>query len=274
MSNTYVIINDEIIPSENASLLISDLSIQRAYGIFDFFKTVNGKPIFLDDHLDRFYHSASQMRLPVEKNREQLKLLLNELMEKNTMPNSGIRITLTGGYSHDGYSIAKPNLLITQQLYSVNEGAKLKGIQLVTYSHQRQLPQVKTLDYLTAILLQPFIKENNADDVLYQHGSLVSECPRANFFIVSGDGKLITAAGNILKGVIRKHVLRLSKYHSIITEERDLSLEEVYKAKEAFITSTTKNILPVVQIDGHLIGNGKPGAISQFLDSELERLIY
>lgn len=272
MSTSFVIVNDEIVPAAEASINITDLSIQRGYGIFDFFKLVDGRPMFLDDHLDRFYNSAEQMRLPVKQNREQLKELLFSLIAKNNLPDSGVRMTLTGGYSHDGFSIASPNLLITQQAFKANTALASTGIRVVSYSHQRQFPHVKTIDYLMAIWLQTYIAENNADEVLYQHNGIIAECPRANIFMVSSDGSLVTPGTNILKGIIRKQVLSLAKAHYVV-EERDISLDELYAAKEVFITSSTKNILPVVQVDGRTIADGKPGQLTELLLEELQQRI-
>lgn len=267
----FAIVNNELVPENQASLFINDLSIQRGYGIFDYFKTVNGRPVFLDDHLDRFYHSASEMQLSVTKTRGELKELLNKLMAKNNIANSGIRITLTGGYSPDGYNLATPNLIITQAPFSVNRQAQETGIRLITFSHQRQLSHIKTLDYLMAIRLQPLIREKNADDVLYYHHDIITECPRANFFIIK-DGIVQTPAANILKGVIRKQVLKLAgKAFSV--QEKDITLQDIYEAQEAFITSTTKNILPVVKINDHIVGTGKPGINTIRLSEELNTRI-
>jgi D-alanine transaminase/branched-chain amino acid aminotransferase len=149
-------VNDSFLPADQASLQVGDLSIQRGYGIFDFFKTLNYTPIFLDDHLDRFYHSAAQLRLPTGKTRQDLRAVIHELQQKNNIPDSGIRMTLTGGYSSDGYSLSQPNLIITQQplLIPISPECK-KPVRLVTWNHQRQLPEIKTIDYLMAIWLQP-----------------------------------------------------------------------------------------------------------------------
>jgi branched-chain amino acid aminotransferase len=147
----YTVVNNDFLPVTEASLKITDLALQRGYGIFDFFKILDGEVKFLEDHLDRFYNSAEQMHLPVGITRHELKAMLFELMKKNDLPESGIKITLTGGYSTDGYSIAKPNIIITQQALVLNKGDIAPGIKLITHSHQRQLPQIKTLDYLMAI---------------------------------------------------------------------------------------------------------------------------
>lgn len=273
MNSKFVLVNNTLLPEYEASIRISDLSIQRGYGIFDFFKTVAGKPVFLDDHLDRFYYSAEQMRLPFKKSRQELKDLLFKLIQKNDIPNSGVRITLTGGYSVDGFNIADPNLIVTQQAFQINRELATNGIKLITYSHQRQFPSAKTLDYLKAIWLQPLIKEQGADDVLYHENHVITECPRANFFIVTHDDCVITPARNILKGISRKHILNVSS-KLFETKEREISLDDLRQAKEAFITGTTKNIFPVVQIDGKLLGEGKPGKITQALAENYNKLIY
>lgn len=256
MNPIYTIINEELVLKNDAKLSIADLSIQRGYGVFDYFRTVDNQPVFLEDHLDRFYYSASEMNLNVDLDRGQLKRLIQRLIEKNNIPDSGIRITLTGGYSDDGYLPAKPNLIITQTAFVFNKDNFDKGIRLITYQHQRQLPQVKTIDYLQAIRLQPFVKENSADDVLYHNQNEITECPRSNFFIVTENNKVVTPPNNILKGITRKKILHLSEFN---IREAVVSLKDIENAKEAFITSTTKNVIPVLKIDGKIIGDGKPG---------------
>ena len=269
MADNYSIINGEFYKTSEANVLITDLAVQRGYGIFDFFVTVKGEPIFLEDHLDRFYNSAAIMRLTLIPSRETLKKLIYGLIEKNNMPDSGIRITLTGGFSSDGYSIAEPNVLITQNAFVYNKESFYKGINLVTHNYQRQLPQVKTIDYLQAIYLQPFIKENNADDVLYHNEGEIRECPRANFFLVTKDNEIVTAENNVLWGVNRKKILSFAEFGAKATSVR---LEDIDTAKEAFITSTTKFVLPVLNINGKKIGNGQPGEISTRLFDKLYNL--
>lgn len=273
MNDKFVLINDTLVPEHEASISISDLSIQRGYGIFDFFKTLASEPVFLDDHLDRFYYSAAQMKLPVSRSRQDLKDLLYCLIRKNDIPQSGIRITLTGGYSADGFNIAEPNLIVTQQPFQINKEQTERGISLITYDYQRQFSDAKTLDYLKAIWLQPVIREQKADDVLYHDSGYLRECPRANFFMVTADERILTAGSGILKGITRKHVLKVSG-KLYVTEETDISLDELKNSREAFITSTTKNILPVIQIDGKVLGDGRPGKITQTLSNEYNTLIY
>ena len=262
MTSNFVFINGGFVLKKDAKILITDLSVQRGYGIFDYFKTIHNQPVFLDDHLDRFYFSAREMFLPVDINRDALKHILQQLITKNNLPNSGIRITLTGGYSEDGYTPAKPNMLITQLPFNYSKDNFEKGTRLVTYEHQRQLAQVKTIDYLQAIRLQSFIKENNADDVLYYTASGINECPRANFFIVNESDEIITPEKNILAGITRKKILAFA---GLTVKEGSIHPQDIATAKEAFVTSTSKIILPVLEINGITIGNGKPGEITRAL---------
>lgn len=271
MSNIFVSINNVLYTEEEAKISITDLAIQRGFGIFDFLKTVNGKAIFIENYLDRFYNSAKFMNLEIGYSRDEIKAAVKELMDANQTPNSGIKIILTGGFSPDGYTLIKPNLIIIQTPFEIKNYTETDGLKLVTYNHQRQLPMVKTIDYLQAIRLQGFVKENQADDLLYHNQGTVCECPRANFFIVT-DTEIITAENNILKGITRSKILQLNvDDYQIVT--RDFTLEDLKGAKEAFISSSTKNAYPVLAIDGQQIGNGKAGRVTMEINAQLLALI-
>jgi len=262
MTKLFVFINNELLPAEEAKLSVTDLAIQRGYGIFDFLVVVKGSPIFLDDHLNRFYHSAAAMRLPVALNKDELTRAIHLSIEKNQLLNAGIRITLTGGDSPDGYSIGIPNLIITQNPFQYTYTSPLKGIRLITHEHQRQLPHIKTIDYAKAIYLQPTIKAAGADDVLYHNAGIITECPRSNFFIVNKKREVITPDKQVLAGVTRAKILLNKQF---VVKEEPIALEALANAEEAFITSSTKNVLPVIAIDGKPIGNGAPGPVTQQL---------
>ncbi len=273
MSKLFVWVNDSLIPSDEANLNIADLAVQRGYGIFDFFKTIDGQPVFLEDHLDRLFRSAVLMRLELKQSRDEISNKIKRLIESNNLNDSGIKVILTGGFSTDGFNIAEPNLIISQQGFQIPRTMSDKGVSILTHEYQRQFSNAKTLDYLQAIWLQPILKEKKADDVLYYSDGLLRECPRANIFIVTKDQKVLTPESGMLKGVTRKHVLEISGA-MYVTETRDVSLEELRNAGEVFITSTTKNILPVVQVDGYVIGDGNPGEVTRTLAKEYNRIIY
>ena len=246
---TWTFFNDDFTESKKTSLHYSDLSIQRAYGVFDFFKVIDGTEQFIDEHLERFYFSACEMRLELKFNRNELKSIIHQLIQKNEFRNGGIKITLTGGYSEDGFEIAEPNLIISCHLLpNAAPDAWRKGIELITYSHQRQLPHIKTIDYIMPIWLKPFIKSKGADDVLYCLNNNVTECPRSNFYIITSDNILITPKEHILKGVTRSKILKAaSKFLEV--QERTVTLKDVYNATGAFISSTSKLVLPVTRVD-------------------------
>jgi D-alanine transaminase/branched-chain amino acid aminotransferase len=109
----WAFVNEQYVAEEKASLHFRDLSIQRGYGVFDFLKLIDNTPLFLEDHLDRFSHSAHEMFLPVRHTKEELSSLIQELVRRNNLPASGIRLTLTGGYSPDGYRIGEPNFILS-----------------------------------------------------------------------------------------------------------------------------------------------------------------
>lgn len=271
MNQIFVSINGTLIPEPDAKIHVSDLSIQRGYGIFDFLKTVNGKAIFIDNYLDRFFNSITEMNLEVDFNRSVLKIYIDQLMQRNQINNSGIKIILTGGYAADGYTVEKPNLLIIQTPFTLNPNNFEAGCKLITFNHQRQLPGIKTIDYLQAIRLSKTIKEQGADDVLYHNNGHVCECPRANFFIVNRD-QIITPKNNILKGITRLKILGFEiEGYDII--ESDIHLSQLDGIQEAFICSSTKNILPVVEIDGRILSGGKAGKITNLLNEQLNNAI-
>jgi len=260
-----VFLNDRFIENEEAVLHVSDLSMQRGYAVFDFFRTVNGVPFFMNDHLYRFYASAEAMHLPMRKNKGELSSIIHELINKSTLAEAGIRMMLTGGYSENSYHPAEPNLLITCNPVKTSSSADFeKGFSIITHEYQRDLPIVKSINYLMAVWLQPMLKEKKADDLLYFKNNIITEFPRSNVFLVTKENKLITPVNNILKGITRKNILSIAA-EMMPVEEKDITIDELFNASEVFLTATTKRIIPVVKIDGLVIGNGKPGTVTSAL---------
>lgn len=176
-------INKTFINFEDAVIPVSDLGFQRGYGVFDFLRVKEQQPLFLDAHINRLYRSLEYMRLQLPYSKEQLTAIITNLIRKNQLEHSGVRITVTGGASPDGYTPADPNIIIVQQPIAAPPDQMQTGpYKLVTHAYRRQLPEVKTTDYPMAIWLQPWIKEQGAHDVLYHWEGAVTECPRSNFF--------------------------------------------------------------------------------------------
>ena len=273
MSNgSFAFVRGEIIPLRDAFLHVSDLSIQRGYGVFDFFKVSNGHAFFLNDYVDRFYHSAAVMRLTVPYVSRDLKTIIQQLIRQNDLAESGIKLILTGGYSRDGYQLGESNLIITQQLLTLPGSDQIeKGIKVITFEYVRDFALAKTINYTMGIWLSKIVAEKGASDVLYYKNGVVSEFPRCNFFIVKKNGTVATADENVLLGITRMQVLSLAEKH-YRSETGSITIDDIRNAKEAFLTSTTKRIVPIVQIDDIIIGDGKPGPVTLSLLDHLINL--
>ena len=267
--NRILYFNGDYLQEKDAFVHCSDLALQRGYGIFDFCKTRDNIPLYIDAHLDRFLASADAMRLHIRESKDNLKGIIERLITTNQVASSGIKILLTGGYSEDAYSIREPNLIISQQiLLPRSEEMVDRGMKLITHDYCREFPHVKTINYSMGIWLQKKIQENGASDVLYHKNGIISELPRANFFMVTRDDVVLTPSKNILKGITRSNTISVAKKEFKV-EEKDISLDDLRSAKEAFLSSTTKGIIAIVQIDGQKIGSGIPGMISKRLDKLL-----
>ncbi|HLF35502.1 MAG TPA: aminotransferase class IV [Cyclobacteriaceae bacterium] len=258
MTDQLYFINGKILKASEAKLNINDLAILRGYGIFDFFRTSGGKPYLMEHYLDRFMHSAGLMDLAVPYSKSEIETIVRDLVRKNGLPESGIRMILTGGYSADGYSTGTPNYMILIESISYPDKEYYqKGIRLVSYDHLREWSEIKSINYLTPIKIKKEIAGRNGYDVLYHHNGLFLEVSRSNFFIIR-DGVLITPGRNVLHGITRKTVIEISA-EVIKIEERDIPMDELRLADEAFITGTTKRILPVRAVEDFEFKNGAPG---------------
>ncbi len=266
----YAYVNAQLVRKDTASLPITDLAILRGYGVFDFFMLKNGRPLFFDAHWERLQSSAHAMRLTVSFEKEDALTMIETLHTYMPYALSGVRITLTGGNSADGYSPGPvANSLVTLvPLQPFPEQVAEKGIALMTYHYQRPLPQVKTIDYTIGILLLPQAKQNGFDEILFVQDGKVSESPRSNVFAVTQSGTLITTKGNVLNGITRMRILRHATTLMPV-EERDITLQELCEASEVWISSTTKGIWPVRQINQHVIGKGTTGPVAKQLYSLL-----
>lgn len=258
-------LNGEFLPVDEARLHVGDLAIQRGYGIFDFFLVRQFVPLYLEDYLNRFYRSADAMALRGIPSRDELRGSILELIERNGLPDAGIKLILTGGYSPDAYHPVDGNLVITEhELHLPTADHVNKGIAIITHEYRREFPEVKTINYLMGVWLQRRVRESSAADVLYHLDGAVSEFPRCNFFLVTRDDVLATPDTWVLPGITRMRVLEVAATVGR-PEVRRVALSEVFDAKEAFLTSTTKRILPVVSVDGKTIGSGEPGPITHQL---------
>ncbi len=264
----YSNINGQIVNASDASLKVNDLAILRGYGIFDYFLVREGLPMFVDDYMNRFFNSARLMLLEMAITQSELKDQIHALIAANNMSNTGMRLVLTGGYADDGYTPISPNLLILQHPMPAIPSTD-EGVKILLHGYQRELPEAKTINYLTGIRMLGEMKEKGAVEILYHDYGTIREAVRSNFFLVTQDDKVVTPNEQILWGITRKNVLTVANQHFEV-EERKINVQELRFAKEAFITSTIKGVLPVVQVGEQIIGDGKVGEVSRKLAQLLE----
>lgn len=270
--NCYI--NGQLIPQAEASLGVTDLALIRGFGIFDYFVFENQQPRFLEDYLNRFTRSAAKMHMELPLSREELASQIQKLIQQNGQDKGGIRLLLTGGYTENGFTPSTPNLLILQYPFSQPPAEHYEqGARIMTHHYQRELPTVKTINYLRGIWLIPALKAQQADYVLYHDGQYVRESDRSNFFLVDKEGVLVTPAERVLLGITRMKLLQLAKGLGIPTAERDIELTELEGAQECFISSSLKGALPIRSIDGKPVGEGKPGPLSRQLQQAFQDLV-
>jgi len=262
-------INGQYLKPEEASVKINDLGLLRGFSIFDFCRAKHGRPIFLKDHLQRFRQSAQSLGLPFSYSDAELMAITAELGNRTKAETYGIRFLLTGGYSSDGFSQGEPNLIILTEEFTSSSSSS-EAVKLMSHEFLRELPEIKTTNYITAIMLQKNCESVNAYDILYKYNGKVLELTRSNFFLVKGN-TLITASNNVLKGITRKAVIKIAM-GKFEVEERDVYWEELLEADEAFLTSTGKRIIQVAQVDDISIGKRGKSEVSQWLSKELNAL--
>lgn len=268
MSSTegFFFVKNKILPAAEAGLDLNDLGLFRGYAVFDYFRTHQGKPLFMDEYLKRFRISASQLGLSVPYSDEEIETIIWKLIPLHAYPESGVRLLLTGGSAEDIFTPVEPTLIIRiERSLLPEEHYYTQGISLLSHEYLRPIPTAKTTNYIEAIRLWPKVKSTGALEILYYWEGHWLECSRSNFFVVC-NGTLLTApTTTVLPGITRQMVLHLARQNRISAEERNLPHNILTHCQEAFITATTKRVMPVVKIDDLVIGSGKPGKITQQL---------
>lgn len=248
-------INGRITQTSDGLIGISDMALQRGYGIFDFSRLYNNKLFHFEDHIERLRRSASELHLVIPLINQEIYEIAAQLISDSDLNEPSIRMILTGGYSS---SLNKPNfIIVAEELPKYPAEVYEKGAKIITVEYQRELPHVKSINYINAIRLKQLKRDKKAFDMLYHSNHGITECPRSNFFAFRGD-TLITPSDHILHGITRKLILKLASTHSPI-EKRAMSLGEIDGIDEAFITSTSKRVVPVCRINNKNIGKGVVG---------------
>jgi len=271
----YCFLDGKIVPLSEAKVGVQDIGILRGYGIYDGLTAFRGKPFRFVDHWNRFLSGAHTLDLNVPITEGKAEKIMAELLQKNGFTErANTRMILTGGQTIEGieFNFENPTFFILAEKWEpLPAEYYTSGAKLITYKHKRELPECKTTNYIRAVNLQNWRKEEKAVEILYVNDGEVLECATSNIFVVK-DGILITPDENVLKGITRKVVLELAagKYK---TEERPVGEEELKTADEVFITSSFKDIVPIVKIDGYEIGGGQVGETTKDLMAQFKEYI-
>lgn len=243
-------INGQIINGEG-TLGISDLGLTRGFAIFEYLRTYNKVPFKLDTYLKRFQKSVNKLSFNLPIPISEIKKIITEITP--TIPNeSAIRIILTGGYSSDGFTPSSPNLIISfEEVIRYPQELKEDGIALLPLSYKREIPEIKTTNYMIPLSNIPKLKASKAHDFLYIYNGKVLETSKSNIFFVF-DSHIITPQKDVLLGITRETILNLIKLSNHFTyEERDIEAYEIYKSTEAFVTGSSRLVMPVKEIIGY-----------------------
>ncbi len=270
MADFLYYVNGRFTAAGNAAVDVGDLGLVRGYGVFDVLRTYNRAPFALRRHMERLERSAQQIDLSLPAPLDELERLVHECLARNADVEPGIdvtvRIIVTGGNSV-GFMLPEGNpslMIIVAPVRSMPLHYYSEGASLITVDIPRFMPSVKSINYVSAILGQKQARQAGAVEALYctRYG-VISECTTSNFFVVR-DGQLITPDQDVLAGITRNVAIELaSDLGDVIL--RPISRQELGEVDEAFITSTTKEIMPIVHVDDVRIGDGRPGPYTQRL---------
>ena len=269
----YCFFDGKIIKSDRPLIKLNDIAILRGYAAFDFMRIYNDKPFQFKDHMTRFKNTSKAMGLKNQFSDIEIEKALNQLIKKNKDHNYQVRFILTGGETKNGLFPSVPIFYILfEKMSDLSDSMYKKGAKLITHEYQRLLPEAKNSNYMQAVLLQKRRLKEKAVEVLYIHKNTILEATTSNIFLVK-NSILYTPADNVLKGITRKLTLDIAKKLNIKVSEQEISITELYDADETFITATNKKILPIIQIDSKVIGDGKVGEITKKLLNEYQTLI-
>jgi branched-chain amino acid aminotransferase len=259
---------------DEATLSINDVAVLRGYSAFESLRTYNRRPFHLEEHLERLYRSARLIELDIPYTRRAITEIIHEIIERNAYVHASIRILVTGGESEDGVMpLGRPVLAVLISPLAERDMERFaRGIKVVTSHLERVTPGAKTANYVAAIRSLKKAARHQANDALFvNEQGHVLEGTRSNFFVFRGD-VLITPRDGVLFGVTRNVVLQLAQDRFPL-EERPILLEELSLVDEAFLTSSSKEITPIVQIDDLIIGNGKPGPRTYELEQRFIEMV-
>jgi branched-chain amino acid aminotransferase len=261
---------------DQATVSAYDRGFLYGDAVFEVFRTYGGKPFAIDEHLARLRRSAERVFIPMPVDEGTLRLEIEEALGAAGNEESYVRLVLTRGsgpLSLDSDSASHPlRVLYVEPVVPPPRDAYVHGVAVVSVHTKRATDDTsaagaKVSNYLANLLALREAKQKGAHEALIvdARGHVV-EGASSNVFVVSG-GHLVTPpeSAGILVGITRAHVLAAARALGIPTEERELVLTDVHGADELFLTSSIRELVPVVRVDDRVIGTGKPGPVERAL---------
>ncbi|MDE2234516.1 MAG: aminotransferase class IV [Gammaproteobacteria bacterium] len=278
-------VNGELLPRADAKISVFDSGYVLGDGVWEGLRLHAGGLPFLDQHLDRLYEGAKALDLDIGLNRKQLTARLVETLRANQMQDGvHIRLMVTRGvkstpHQDPRFVIGSATVVIIPEYKTPLPATVEQGIRLFTVHVRRgapdvQDPKLNSHSKLNCVLACIQASKAGYDEALMldPHG-FVATCNSTHFFIVR-KGEVWTSTGKYcLGGITRANVIRLCREHGIPVCEKDFSLTDVYGAEEAFVTGTFAGLVPVTEIDGRMMGDGKRGPMVQRLQQLYMELV-
>jgi len=269
-------LNGKLVDQEDAKISVFDHGLLYGDGVFEGIRVYNGGIFELDAHLKRLYESAKAIRLTIEMSQSELAGALEETVKANSISNGYVRLVVTRGVGTLGlnpfictnsciYIIADSIQLYPEELYE--KGMKIISATTVRNHPLAIPPQAKTMNYLNNILAKIEALDNNVPEaIMYNHEGYVAEASGDNVLIVK-DGIIYTppAEAGALPGITRSIVIKLAKEENLQVVEKNLTRYDLYVCDEFFLTGTAAEVIGIVEVDGRIIGDGKPGPITSLL---------
>ncbi len=271
MSRT-VYVNGEYLPEEAAKISVFDRGFLFADAVYEVMSVLEGRLVDNRGHLARLRRSLEALRISMPLDEDAIEAMQSTLIERNRLRNGIIYMQITRGVADRDFPYpreAKPTLVaFTQARTLVDVPAADEGIKVISVPDLRWARRdIKTVGLLAAVMAKQAALDAGVHDAWFVEDGKVTEGSSNNAYIVNAEGRIVTRRlGNeILHGVTRSTVLELSRQAQVEVEERAFTLEEACAAREAFVTSASVFVLPVVEIDGRRIADGKPGPITRRL---------
>ncbi len=276
-------------PKNEAKISVFDHGLLYGDGVFEGIRSYGGLIFKLKEHLNRLWESAHTLMLEIPMTQTEMQKAILETLKRNKLLDAYIRVVVTRGVGDLGLDPAKclrPTIfIITDKIVLYPESLYANGLEMITVPTVRNLPEavnpsIKSLNYLNNILAKIEAKNSGCMEALMlNHQGYVAECTGDNIFMVKNeDGaarpRLLTPPVYLgaLKGITRQAIIEIAARKQIPFEERILTRHDLFNADEVFLTGTAAEIIPVVKLDGRLIGKGKPGPWTGILRKEFRNL--